>query len=87
MNTYYTTRDFEFLRNRPVVLETDYARLLASHEKLVEALKRNLLAIDCFWPADLPENEQQKQEDSVIASVRKQSRAALREAEAITKEA
>ncbi len=23
MNTYYTTRDFEFLRNRPVVLESE----------------------------------------------------------------
>ena len=75
MNTYYTTRDFEFLRNRPVVLESDYACLLASHKKLVEALKLY----------------QDRECSSGLRHINgnvpyQQTDAALREAEAITKE-
>ena len=41
MNTYYTTRDFEFLRNRPVVLESE---ALAEIEKLQAKLERAALS-------------------------------------------
>ena len=40
MNTYYTTRDFEFLRNRPVVLLDD---LKAEIDKLQAKLERAAL--------------------------------------------
>ena len=55
-------------------------RVDPQHEALVDALKASLLAIDAFWPADAPENEGQVSEDRAIARVRKQARAALREA-------
>ena len=40
MNTYYTTRDFEFLRNRPVVLESEALADICIRDKQIEELER-----------------------------------------------